>query len=155
MSKLERVRAAVRGDPVDRVPFCFWHHFRPRANPQALARQTLDVFGGFDSDIVTIMPDSPYPSPAASIRQPEAWYLLPQTAPYDGNFGRMIETVEILRDDLLDAAPILVTVFSPYTYASRFAGRETLDRHMAESPVDVHAGLGVIARNLTRFCEAA
>jgi uroporphyrinogen decarboxylase len=155
MSKMERVRAAVQGEPVDRVPFCFWHHFKPRANPRALARATQAFFGGFDLDIYKIMPDIPYPFPDDSIRRAEDWYLLPRTDPFDGNFGRMIETVEILREELYDEAPIIVTVFSPYTYAARFAGRDAIRRHIAENPVDLHAGLDVIARNLAHFCGAA
>jgi uroporphyrinogen decarboxylase len=155
MTRMERVRAAVKGEPVDRVPFCFWHHFKPRANPHVLARQTIDFFGGFDLDIFKVMPDIPYPFPVDSIRRSEDWYLLPRTDPYDSNFGRMIETVEIMRDELFDDAPILVTVFSPYTYAARFAGADSIKRHLQENPVDVHAGLHVIARNLAHFCEAA
>src|SRR5262245_1022250 len=155
MTKMERVRAAVRGEPVDRVPFCFWHHFKPRARPEAMARYTLDFFGGFDLDIFKVMPDIPYPFPDDSIRRAEDWYLLARADPYDSNFGRMIEAVEILRDELLDEAPILLTVFSPYTYAARFAGRDAIKRHLQENPVDVHAGLQVIARNLAHFCEAA
>jgi uroporphyrinogen decarboxylase len=155
LTRMERVQAAVAGAPVDRVPFCFWHHFKPRASPRALAAATLEFFGGFDLDIYKIMPDIPYPFPDNSIRRAEDWYLLPRTEPFDGNFGRMLETVDILRAALADEAPILVTVFSPITYAMRFAGRENIRQHMAESPIDLHAGLGVIARNLTRFCEAA
>jgi uroporphyrinogen decarboxylase len=155
MTKLERVRAAVTGEPVDRVPFCFWHHFKPRANPHALARHTLEFFGGFDLDIYKIMPDIPYPWPDDSIHRPEDWYLLPRTDPLDGNFGRQLRTIALLRDELFDSAPILVTVFSPYTYAARFAGRDSIGRHIKENPVDLHAGLGVIARNLALFCEAA
>ena len=32
MTKTERVMAAVNGEEVDRIPVCFWHHFRPFAD---------------------------------------------------------------------------------------------------------------------------
>ena len=36
MTKMERVRAAVEGRALDRVPLCFWHHFKPgRISPNA------------------------------------------------------------------------------------------------------------------------
>jgi uroporphyrinogen decarboxylase len=151
---MERVRAAVAGETLDRVPFCFWHHFKPRANPHALARHTLDFFGGFDLDVFKIMPDIPYPWPDNSIRRAEDWYLLPRTDPFDGNFGRQIQTIGLVRQELADEAPLLITVFSPFTYATKFAGRDEIKRHIAENPVDLHAGLGTIARNLALFCEA-
>jgi uroporphyrinogen decarboxylase len=155
LTKMERVRAAVAGQAVDRVPFCFWHHFKPRANPHALAGATLEFFGGFDLDVFKIMPDIPYPFPDNSIHRGEDWYLLPETDPWDGTFGRQLETVSILRRELADEAPILLTVFSPLTYAMRFAGRDNLRRHMQAQPVDLHAGLGTIARNLAHLCEAS
>jgi uroporphyrinogen decarboxylase len=155
MSKMERVRAAVRGEPVDRVPFCFWHHFKPRANPRNLARATIEFFEQFDLDIFKVMPDIPYPFGDGSINRAEDWFLLPRTDPYDGNFGRMLETVSLVQDHLLDDAPVILTVFSPYTYAARFAGRDRVKHHIAENPVEMHAGLAVIAENLSRFCEAA
>jgi len=154
MSKMERVRAAVAGQPVDRVPFCFWHHFKPRANPFAMARYTLEFFGGFDLDIFKIMPDITYPWPDDSIHRAEDWYLLPKTDPFDGNFGRQLQTIGLLREELGGDAPILITVFSPNTYAAKFAGRDSIKRHIAENPVELHAALGIIARNLALFCEA-
>src|SRR5437764_1017118 len=132
MTKMERVRAAVAGEAVDRVPFCFWHHFKPRANSHAMARYTLDFFGGFDLDIYKIMPDTPPPWPDGSIHRPEDWYLLPRTDPFEGNFGRQIQTIGLLRDELGGDAPILITVFSPYTYAARFAGRDQIGQHIKE-----------------------
>ena len=155
LTKMERVRAAVQGHEVDRVPFCFWHHFKPRANPHALARATLDFFGGFDLDIFKIMPDIPYPFPDNSIHRGEDWHLLPETGPWEGNLGRQLQTVQLLRESLGDEAPILLTVFSPITYAMKFGRRDRISWHMTEHPVDLHTGLSVIARNLATFCEAA
>ncbi len=35
MTRTERVMAAVRGEPVDRLPICFWHHFEPERHRAA------------------------------------------------------------------------------------------------------------------------
>ena len=117
MTRRERVEAAVHGQPVDRVPVCFWHHFRPKGSPQRLARATQGFFGKFDLDVYKIMPDIPYPFPRDSIREVGDWDLLAPLDPYSGNMGLFVETVPTLRDLLQDDTPIIVTVFSPLTRA--------------------------------------
>jgi uroporphyrinogen decarboxylase len=140
---------------VDRPPFCFWHHFKPRNVPRALAQSTLDFFGGFDLDIYKIMPDIPYPFPSNSIHERDEWALIPPLEPDAGNLGRMLETTALLRESVGADVPIVVTVFSPITEARRIAGGEAaLERHLSESPAGVHRALGVIANNLRGYCQA-
>ena len=74
MSRTERVMAAVQGEPVDRLPVCFWHHFKPAGSGRALAEATLRFFDEqFDLDIAKLMPDLEYPFPRRSIKEPEDW----------------------------------------------------------------------------------
>lgn len=64
MTRTERVMAAVRGEPVDRLPVCFWHHFQPQGSGRKLAEASLNFFDEeFDLDILKLMPDVPYPIP--------------------------------------------------------------------------------------------
>lgn len=155
MTRRERVEAAVHGRDVDRVPICFWHHFRPKGSPRRLANATADFFGRFDLDVFKIMPDIPYPFPRNSIREVGDWDLLAPLDPFEGNMGWFLETVPTLRDILGDDTPIIVTVFSPFTRAMQFAGIETIRAHVEEEPGQVHHGLSTIARNLGAFCKAA
>lgn len=156
MTRTERVRAALRGEPVDRIPFCFWHHFRPRGSALRLAEATLDFFGRFDLDIFKIMPDIPYPFPRGSIKTAEDWLLLEPLDPLEGNTGRLVHTVELVKGAVGEDTPVVLTVFSPLTRAIQFAGGgEALRRHIQENPVELHRGLGVLARNLAYLCEAA
>src|SRR5919108_26294 len=68
MTPAQRVRAALAGEHVDRVPFCFWHHFKPEGSGERMAALTLEFFRDkFDLDIIKIMPDLPYPDPPAPI----------------------------------------------------------------------------------------
>ncbi len=77
MTRIERVRAAVNGQPVDRLPLCFWHHFRPGGSGARMAEATLRFFDQeFDLDIVKIMPDLPYPFPRHAVHAPEDWALI-------------------------------------------------------------------------------
>jgi len=68
MTPYERVRAALNGEAVDRIPLCFWHHFKPEGSGERLAEFTIDFFvKKFSLDIVKIMPDLPYPVPEPAI----------------------------------------------------------------------------------------
>ena len=44
MSSIERVKAALVGEYVDRVPFCFWHHFKPEGSGVRMAELTMEFF---------------------------------------------------------------------------------------------------------------
>jgi uroporphyrinogen decarboxylase len=151
MSRRERVEAALRGDELDRPPFCFWHHFRPAGSARALAEATVAFFSGYDLDIYKIMPDLPYPFPRQGIQSPNDWYLLAPLFTAAGNFGRMIDTIRRVRSAVGPDVPVVTTVFSPLAEALRFAGAERLRQHMQDDPVAVHGALGVIADNLTRL----
>ena len=77
MSRTERVMAAVRGEAVDRLPVCFWHHFQPEGSGRALAEATLRFFDEtFDLDIAKLMPDLPYPFARRSIKSVNDWRLI-------------------------------------------------------------------------------
>src|SRR5215217_6256983 len=76
MTRTERVMAAVRGEPIDRLPVCFWHHFQPHGSGRRLAEASLAFFDQeFDLDILKLMPDVPYPFPNRSIASVEQWRL--------------------------------------------------------------------------------
>src|SRR5437762_13315912 len=51
MTKRERVTAALRGEPVDRVPVAFWlHNFATENSAEGLAAETLRLAKTFDWD---------------------------------------------------------------------------------------------------------
>src|SRR5437870_8493719 len=53
MTKRERVLAALRGDPVDRVPLSFWlHNFVTENSAAGLAAETLRLVRTFDWDFL-------------------------------------------------------------------------------------------------------
>src|SRR5437764_3130719 len=73
MTASQRVHAAIAGEQVDRVPFCFWHHFKPEGSGERLAQLTFEFFvQKFNLDIVKIMPDLPYPGPDQSLTDARA-----------------------------------------------------------------------------------
>lgn len=151
MTRTERVTAAVRGEPVDRLPICFWHHFEPEGSGRRLAEATLRFFDEtFDLDIVKLMPDLPYPFPKRSIHVPNDWQLLePIDRERSRFFSQRAEAVQVLRDELGYDTPIIATVFGPLTEALYFVADPTrFLAHAQEAPTRVHEGLSVIAENL-------
>lgn len=151
MSRTERVMAAVRGEPLDRLPVCFWHHFQPEGSGRNLADASLAFFDEtFDLDICKLMPDLPYPFPHQSIQQPNDWRLI---EPIDQDrsrfFTQRVEAVSALRDQLGFDTPIVVTLFSPLAEALYFAAdRERFFAHAQEAAPVVHEALNTIAENL-------
>jgi uroporphyrinogen decarboxylase len=154
MTKRERVRAALAGGDVDRLPIMFWHHFRPHGSPQKLADATLDFFGRHDLDIYKIMPDIPYPFPRDSIRAADDWLFLSPLDVLEGNLGRMVTATELTYENLPNDEPLIVTMFSPFCYAMNSAGSANISRHLKENPARVHEALSVIAHNLASFSQA-
>lgn len=151
MTRTERVRAAVRGEPVDRIPVCFWHHFQPEGSGRRLAEATLRFFDQtFDLDIVKVMPDLPYPFPRRSIGHPNGWRLIePIDEQRSRYFNQRAEAVSVLRGELGYETPIAVTVFSPLAEAFSFIrDRDDLLGHAQEASAVVHEALMTIAENL-------
>lgn len=156
MTPGERVRAAVQGEEVDRVPLCFWHHFRPEGSGERLAQFTKNFFvDTFKLDIAKIMPDLPYPEPETRPTTAEQLRLLPRLDLDTPAFREQLLCVRTLRSMLGDDYPILLTLFSPLTYAMRFLGKEKALEAARIRPDVLGEGLGTIAANLSKLMSAA
>jgi uroporphyrinogen decarboxylase len=151
LTKTERVMAAVTGEEVDRVPVCFWHHFRPHGSGRRLAEATLEFFEAtFDLDILKIMPDLPYPFPRRSIRSIDDWRLVePINVERSRFFHQRAVAIQALRDAVGYETPIIMTVFSPLCEAMYFTEtRDMFFEHCNESPSTIHEALATISENL-------
>ena len=63
MTKHERIQAALRGDPVDRMPVAFWKHWPvDDQDAESMAERALEYQRHFDFDFIKI----PRPTPTAS-----------------------------------------------------------------------------------------
>jgi uroporphyrinogen decarboxylase len=156
MTKSERVMAAVNGERVDRLPVCFWHHFRPGGSGRRMAGATYDFFEStFDLDIMKIMPDIPYPFPRRSITDLEGWRLVePIDVDRSRFFTQRATAIDTLRDRVGFDTPIIMTVFSPLAELTYFASeRDLLHQHMRENPSVIHEALSVVAENLRAHIE--
>jgi uroporphyrinogen decarboxylase len=151
-----RVRAALAGEhPVDHVPFCFWHHFQPAGSGERLAQLTSKFFHDtFDLDIIKIMPDLPYPEPQPGFTA-EGLRDLPRLNLETPAFQEQLTCIRLLRAELGADYPLLLTVFSPLTYALRWLGRENIVEATRQQTQAFEQGLAIIAENLRGLLAAA
>jgi uroporphyrinogen decarboxylase len=148
----ERVNLAVSGEEVDRLPVCFWHHFKPEGSGRKLAEATYAFFiHEFDLDIAKIMPDIPYPFPHNSIRSIDDWRLIEPIDESSRYFQQRIEAVRLLREMAGPSIPIVMTYFSPLAELMYFAGNKRLvAEHAQQHPAIIHQALHTVAMNLKR-----
>src|SRR6267143_3536297 len=71
-----------------------------------------------------------------------------------GALGRELEAVRLIRKGRVDDAPILMTVFSPFTIATKLAGAVAL-QSIAAAPDGLRAALEVITETTARYAAAA
>jgi uroporphyrinogen decarboxylase len=175
VDKQERVRAALHGQPVDRVPLSLWRHYHGQdRTPRGLAQATLDLARAYDLDLVKLTPCGlygvedwagdriEYPGTehdAPRLRRPAvvdpaAWRRLSPLEPTAGALGRELEAIRLVARGLAGRTPFLMTVFSPLTLAYKLAG-EVVVEHLRQDPADLHTGLAILAETTARFAQAA
>lgn len=176
MMKKERVRAALRGEAVDRVPVSLWgHDFLREWSPEDLAAATLESYQAGDWDFVKLNPRSTYyyeawgnrfePVDAAhqprllhsAVENAEDLARLPELDPTAGVFGEQLQALKLVLERTGGEVDILQTVFSPIGVAGRMGGREEpiLKQLVTEDPAAVHTGLAAITRTLIGYARAS
>lgn len=157
MTKRERVLSAVKGEPVDRIPFSFWYHFRwlefPSGEP--LAKEELSFYKMYDPDFLKVMHDIPFelPQGISKIEKSEDWYKLEILSAESQNFKAQLLALDTIIKNLPDDGFVIDTIFSTFAYAEKLTGKKTLE-HLREDPKALHYGLEVIARSLVNFINA-
>jgi uroporphyrinogen decarboxylase len=156
MTPYERVRAAVAGEHVDRVPFIFWHHFKPQGSGRKLAELTLEFFvQKFALDIIKIMPDLPYPLPTdggSSLEEISQQPRLDMTTP---SFREQIACIQAIRAQVGPDYPLILTLFSPLTYVLRALGKRGAVEQIRANPQAARQGMATIAANLRLLMSEA
>src|SRR5437667_322389 len=161
MTKRERVLAAIGRRAVDRPPVAFWRHVPDVDHTsQGLADAMLAFHRTWDLDLIKVMSSGVYcvedwgckvayqghPGGAKrctehAVKSAADWARLKPLDPGAGALGRELEAVRLIRKGRADDAPILHTVFSPLTIASKLAGDRLLE-DLAAAPDAVRAALG-------------
>jgi len=174
MTKRERVLAAVARRPVDRPPVAFWRHVPDVDHrPDGLADAMLAFHRRWDLDLIKVMSSGVYcvedwgckvayqghPNGAKrctehAVRATDDWARLRSLDPGAGALGRELEAVRLIRKGRADDAPILHTIFTPLTIATKLAGERVL-ADIAAAPEAVRAALEVITETTARYAAEA
>lgn len=158
MNKIERVRAALAGQPVDRAPLTLWYHFGNQHAPaERTAQVHLEFFEHYDLDLLKLMNDYDYPMPAGLevIATAADLARLQPFDPADTPFGTQLKAVGIVADALHGKALFLDTVFNAWNTLKRNLVREAMPALMAGEPRALEAALGVVNANLIRYAQAS
>lgn len=175
MTKQARLRAAIRGEVVDRPPVALWRHFPgDDLRPDDLAAATVAFQREYDFDFVKVTPASSFcvqdwgaadrwvgnmegtrEYVAYPIQGLEDWPRLRLLDPTQGALGAQLRCLRLIADGLMGEVPFIQTIFSPLAQAKNLVGRDQLLVHMRRDPELVHAGLEVITETTIRFVRAA
>lgn len=120
MDRIQRVRRAIAGLEVDRIPAGFWTHFPPAAaTGRAMADAHLDFYRRSGVDFVKVMNDNPYRLVGLDrVDRASDWRRLrPEPR---GSQGRLayLDGLKAILDAVGHEALVIATVFNPFATAN-------------------------------------
>lgn len=174
MTKRERVLAAVERRAVDRSPIAFWRHVPDVDHTsRGLAEAMLAFHRRWDLDLIKVMSSGVYcvedwgcrvayqghPGGAKrctehAVKRPADWARLRALDAGAGALGRELEAVRLIRKGRADDAPILMTIFSPFTIATKLAGDVAM-QSIEAAPDALRAALEIITETTARYAAEA
>lgn len=176
MNSMERMKAVLEGDPVDRIPYSFWSHLPEiDRNAECMAEATVKFASDYNLDFIKTMPNGMYAIEdfgcecdfsevslggvaklaSTPIQEPHDWALIHQLDIDTPALSRELRTVELILKELKGKAPVLFTVFSPLTTAEKISGgrlRTHIDNGKHEH---LHHALASIAQTTKKLSEKA
>jgi uroporphyrinogen decarboxylase len=150
MNNIERVRAALAGQEVDRVPAGFWFHFTPdKAHGEASVKAHIDYYRESGVDFMKVMNEHPYEA-NVEIKAPADWKGV-RPAPLSASFyQQQLDEIKGIVDALGDECLIITTVFNPFS-SGNLASGHMVTEHIKADPEAVNQGLTAIADSLAEF----
>jgi uroporphyrinogen decarboxylase len=157
VNKIERVRATLAGQPVDRPAFSVWYHFgNQHAAPEWTARVHLDFFEFYDLDLLKVMNDYDYPMPDGldSMASPGDLQRLTRLDMARTPMGKQLQAIELIAKALKGKALFVDTVFNAWNTLRRNLVKEAMEPLMANHPNALEAALQVVNDNLIQYALA-
>jgi len=155
LDKIARVRAALRGEQVDRIPASFSYHFpQEMVAGHALAQVHLDYYRTSDPDYLKVMNDNYYSAPnLEELSKPSDWAKMEEAPLSSQCFQDQLTGLREIVKELGNEVPIITTVFNPFQNGDGMSGWKATE-HLKSDPENVNEGLATIARSLERFVNA-
>jgi uroporphyrinogen decarboxylase len=176
MNKKERVDAALRGDPVDRVPASLWgHDFEREWNPQTFAEAMIENYTRYDWDFMKVNPRACYHvegwkvkvRPSGEKYQPPVfedtpiksasdWKRLRPLDPERGTLGEQLHALRLINHAMGFEAYFVQTIFCPLGVAKYLVcnSAEPVLHTIREDRAAMHAALRVITETFINFAIA-
>ena len=132
------------------VPAAFFLHFDPAYHRgRAAVDKHLEFFRFTGMDFVKIQFE--HHMPAADIRRPEDWAKLPRFGSdfWEEPLAVVKGVVEAARKEAL----VVLTLYSPFMFATQIAEPATVGRHMEENPEAFKQGIEIITEGLSGFVK--
>lgn len=152
---MERFRAALAGQEVDRLPVSVWMHFgTEHLSGEEVAAIHLRYWREYDWDYLKVMNDYRYPLPG--LEAVETANDLERFRPLQMDaypFCEQLRCLRTLRQELGDAVPIVETIFDPLQTLVRAAGEQARQAVIAHPEAGLQA-LEAITETLCRYVKA-
>ncbi len=153
VNKIERVKAALAGEKVDRVPASFWFHFpAEKAHGQASINAHLEFYRESDVDFLKVMNEHPYQA-NVSIKTPADWRQVRPASLDAAFYQEQLDEIKAIVDEVGDDCYVITTLFGPFA-SGNHAANHMVTEHLKAGPEAVGQGLGAIADSLAEFASA-
>ena len=176
MNKKERVDAALRDEPVDRVPASMWgHDFEREWSSQGLAEAMVEHFTRYDWDFMKVNPRASYhvegwgvrvhPSGEkykapiiedTPIKSSADWKRMRPLEPDQGTLGEQLHALQLINHSIGFDAYFVQTIFCPLGVAKYLVGNksEPVLQTIREDRAAMHAALRVITETFINYAIA-
>jgi uroporphyrinogen decarboxylase len=173
MTHRERIRAALKGEDIDRIPVSMWRHFYSKETQAgSLAEAMLGFQNRFDWDFMKVNPRASYHVEDWGVKikyrgdvEPEVietpvktaddWLKLKVLDINKGVLKEHLTSLELIASGLKGTLPFVMTVFTPMAIASRMASsEEVFAQHLREKTEKVNHALEIITETFINFSRA-
>lgn len=173
MRKVDRVKAALLSQPLDRPPVSTWMHYPlVDQDPLKLAQAHVNFQEKFDLDFIKLTPFDLYcvedwgcqikffgtetQTPIISqyaIQNSADWLNLKVLPPTFGTWGKQLLLSSYVKKIANPEVPFVQTVYSPLTVARKLAGERVI-QDLREYPKILHYALEIITETTIQFVKA-
>ncbi len=170
-SKRELVLKAFRGEPVDRVPVGFWHHFTNEDEwlvgfgNQAIIEKNLAGHQAFlaevEPDFIKLMSDGYFAYPNERLKKVQSIKVLADIEPLGADhpwISEQVELVQKIRAGFTEDLVAIYNIFAPVTYFKWLVGKvaggdDIIADFLVEDAVLTKRVLDVIAQDIAALTE--
>lgn len=174
MSKFQLLKQTLLGNLEERIPISIWkHHPELDRTPEGLAEEEITFHREFNHDLMKISFHGRYPvvdwgcvaiydgaisgsttCQSCIVQESSDWETLEPLDVNDGEFGKQIRAIELIRKYSQDKVPTMATIFDAPMVADKLS-EKSLTHYMENNPVVMESVLEMINSVMIDFGKAA